>query len=163
MHFVTKNSQFVNCVPNKICHFSLFCINLVNFTELLHCFTELFSNRLGKNADRTQKKTERRKGRSVLEGYACRVCIGVPSFKAYIVPHFVSYAFFENNSEFVPTRLRQIPCPVSDHPRRNTNHFSLDTRSRLEWTAYCRLTFSSVFFVIYNPDFDSKTSSLFVI
>ena len=71
--------------------------------------------------------------------------IGVPSFKAYIVPHFVSYAFFENNSEFVPTRLRQIPCPVSDHPRRNTNHFSLDTRSRLEWTAYCRLTFSSVF------------------
>lgn len=62
MHFVTKNSQFVNCVPNKICHFSLFCINLVNFTELLHCFTELFSNQLGKNAEEREKNRAPKKG-----------------------------------------------------------------------------------------------------
>ena len=61
MHFVTKNSQFVNCVPNKICHFSLFCINLVNFTELLHCFTEFCRNCLGKIADKTGKKQHRRR------------------------------------------------------------------------------------------------------
>ena len=53
VHFVTKNSQFVNCVPNKICHFLLFCINLVNFTGLLHCFTELCWDCVGKNADKT--------------------------------------------------------------------------------------------------------------
>ena len=55
-----KNTELTS-VPNKICHFSLFCINLVNFTGLLHCFTELCRNCVGKNADKTEKKTERRK------------------------------------------------------------------------------------------------------